>query len=369
MDMWLAGITPRGEFDPSRYPLEPDYSDPQAWAARPHTPGAAAFAPDGMEVIAPAEAKVDVFFVHPTTFVGTGNWNENISAPMEETRAGEIVAELIMPGQAGLFNGCSRMYAPRYRQATLAAFFKPGEDGRSALDLAYSDVVKAFRHYLEHDNKGRPFILAGHSQGTCHLMRLLAEDFDPVLKPQLVAAYLLGFKITAEAAKSFAHVATLAKGSADTGCFIAYDTFLEGIDALRQPDQAEHRYDSGWKPRGGKPVVAVNPVNWSTETSSNKAQHKGFGVVEVNNPALLAGLYMPGPDTALGLRATGMQGAVLPGVAAQISKDGFLEISLPEQNFMNVGIFGGNYHNRDVSLFYVNLRENAETRVAAFLQQ
>jgi len=368
MDMWLNGITPVMEFEPANEPAQPDYVNASHWAARPDTLGSAAFAPEGMEVIDPSAAKADVFFVHPTTYVGTANWNENVSAPMDTTRAGEIVAELIMPGQAGLFNGCCRMYAPRYRQATLAAFFKPGESGRSALDLAYGDVVRAFRHYLEHDNKGRPFFLAGHSQGACHLMRLLAEDFDVDLKPQLIAVYLLGFKVTAQAAASFAHISTPAKNGTEAASFIAFDSYLDGTDALAQSDQAEHRFASGWVPRGGKHVHSVNPVNWSVSASSGKDEHLGYGVVTVNNPALLAGLYMPGPDGALGLKATGLAGPVTPGVATYIDESGFLKIGLPEHDFMNMGIFGGNYHNRDVALFYMNLRINAEARVAAFMQ-
>ena len=363
MDMWLKGISPAAGFAP---PMAVDYSDANSWAARPGAMAAAAFAPPTQAAIDVADAAADVFFVHPTTYVGTTNWNEDISAPIQHTRAGEIVSELIMPGQAGLFNGCCRLYAPRYRQATLAAFFMPGGDGRAALDLAYEDVVRAFRHYLKHDNKGRPFILAGHSQGTCHLMRLLAEDFDKALKPQLVAAYLLGFKVTSEAAARFAHISTPACDALEPASFIAFDSYLEGTDALNQSDQAEHRFSEGWTARAAKKVHGINPVNWSTKIPSQKADHMGFGIVAVNEPSLLAGLYMPGPDKALGLRATKMVAPVTPGVATHIDEHGFLKIGLPEQNFMNVGIFGGNYHNRDVALFYMNLRANAEARVAAF---
>ena len=363
MDMWLGGISPAVDFAP---PVEADYGLVDSWAVRPDNMAAAAFAPDGHSVINAADAAADVFFVHPTTYVGTANWNEDISAPMQQTRAGEVVAELIMPGQAGLFNGCCRIYAPRYRQASLAAFFKPGDNGRAALDLAYEDIVRAFRHYLEHDNKGRPFILAGHSQGTCHLMRLLAEDFDEALKPQLVAAYLLGFKVTEEAAALFSHISTPASDALEPGSFIAFDSFLDGTDALKQSDQAEHRFSEGWTARAGKKIHAINPVNWSTSLKSSKGEHMGFGVVTVNEPALLAGLYTPGPDRALGLKALKLAAPVTPGVATSIDEHGFLKISLPDQAFMNAGIFGGNYHNRDLALFYMNLRANAEARVAAF---
>ena len=363
MDMWIKGITPAIDYAP---PAAADYFEAQSWAARPYAMAAAAFVPEGQTAKDAAGAVADVFFVHPTTYVGTDNWNEDISAPIQQTRAGEIVSELIMPGQAGLFNGCCRIYAPRYRQASLAAFFMPGDNGRAALDLAYADVVRAFCHYLEHDNEGRPFILAGHSQGTCHLMRLLAEDFDEALKPQLVAVYLLGFKVTEEAAARFAHISAPARAALEPGSFIAFDSFLDGTDALNQSDQAEHRFAEGWTARAGKKVHSVNPVNWSTSLPSHKDEHMGFGVVAVNEPSLLAGLYMPGSDAALGLKATKLVAPVRPGVATYIDEFGFLKVGLPDQNFMNMGIFGGNYHNRDVALFYMNLRANVEARVTAF---
>jgi len=368
IDLWLNAIEPGEAFKSISNPPEPNYNEGSAWAARPENMVGASMVPEGATAIAPDYAKADVFYVHPTTYVGTANWNADISAPMADMRACEMVAELIMPGQAGVFNGCCRVFAPRYRQASLHAFFRPCESGRSALDLAYLDVVRAFQYYLENDNKGRPFILAGHSQGTSHLIRLLSEDFSLNLKPQLIAAYLIGFKVTEEKAASFAHIVRPAKAADDHGVFIAYDSFLDGVDACNQADGAEHWVPSGWRKRFGKPVFGINPVNWSATQASLKTDHKGMGIVQVNDPALLPGLFLPGPDAGVGLKAEGLKAPITPGVAAHVDESGFLKISLPEQSYVNQGIFGGNYHNQDISLFYMNLRENVETRVASFLQ-
>ena len=365
-ELWLGGIMPTRTFAANGVPPLPDYGDQANWAALPQAMGAAAMVPEGQSAIDPAVAEADVFYVHPTTYVGTGNWNEDISGPASATRAGEIVDHLVIPGHASLFNGCCRIFAPRYRQATLAAFFRPGQDGRAALELAYSDVARAFQYYINHENAGRPFILAGHSQGCALLMRLLAADFDPLLKPRLIAAYLLGYKVTSEVAASFSHVVTLAEGRDDTGVFISYDSFLDGVDAFRQSDHAEHWLPSGWAARAGKDAVSVNPVNWSRTKPSALAEHAGFVMPVVNRPELVPALYMPGPDQSMGIKCTGLLGPALPGVAAHIDAHGFLKVSLPEQKFMNEGIFGGNYHNRDVALFYMNLRANIERRVRSF---
>jgi len=365
-ELWLGGIMPACSYAANNVPPAPDYADAGSWAATPTNPAGSAFVPAGHTATGATSAKADVFYVHPTTSVGTVGWNADISGPAAATRASEIVDHLIMPGQASLFNGACRVFAPRYRQAVLAAFFVPGPDGRAALDLAYSDVARAFAHYLTHENDGRPFILAGHSQGCALLMRLLAEGFDTALRPQLVAAYLLGYKVTDEAVASFAHVVTPAEGASDTGIFVAYDSFLDGTDAHRQPDYAEHWLPSGWKARAGQNVISINPVNWSRSKASTASAHAGFGVVTVNKPNLLAALYMPGSDDGVGLEATGLSGPVMPGVAVSIDMHGYLKISLPEQSFMNAGIFGGNYHNRDLALFYMDLRANVVTRVEAF---
>lgn len=367
MALWLEGIAPASNYDLRTVPRAPDYQDTSFWAATPRALGAARMTPLGETRIDPEFAEADVFYVHPTTYVGSSNWNEDISVPMAETRSGEMVAELIMPGHASLFNDCCRIYAPRYRQANLTAFFTPNDSGRSALDLAYTDVVAAFRHYMAVENNGRPFFLAGHSQGTAHLMRLLAEDFDPNWKHQLIATYLLGFKVTAEKAASFAHVATPAAGANDRGVFVAYDCFLEGVDALNQADGAEHRFAGGWRPRGRQSVIGLNPVNWSGKTLSDVSEHSGFGVVQLEDPSMLPKLFFGGDNTPFGLKAKALKAPIKPGVAASVDAHGFLKISLPEQAYMNDGIFGGNYHNRDIALFYMDLRKNIQGRLVAFL--
>jgi hypothetical protein len=367
IDLWLDGIEPKLTFSVAENPPGPDYASAHSWAACPENMGKAAFAPDDETAIDPSLAVADVFYVHPTTYVGEGNWNADVSGPMHATRADEIVAEMIMPGHASLFNGCCRIYAPRYRQANLAVFFRPGNNGRAALDLAYSDVARAFEYYITHENQGRPFFLAGHSQGCALLKRLLAVGFEPHLKDKLIAAYLLGFKVTKEAAESFSHIAVAANNESDAGVFVAYDTFLEGIDAVAQRDYAETWLPTGWQARMGKNILGINPVNWSPVERSAVGEHLGYGIVEVNDPALLPHLYLAGPDDGVGLRGEALVAPLTPGVAAKVDAHGFLKISKPSQDFMNAGVFGGNYHNKDVSLFYMNLRRNIEARVTAFV--
>eukprot|EP01047_Picozoa_sp_COSAG01_P083779 COSAG01_NODE_17679_length_1132_cov_1.120039_1_plen_74_part_10 len=74
----------------------------------------------------------------------------------------------MMGGQASAFTSVCRIYAPKYRQAAIAAYGLPAEQAEVVFGTAYSDVAAAFRHYIEQHNRGRPFILASHSQGGHH---------------------------------------------------------------------------------------------------------------------------------------------------------------------------------------------------------
>ena len=99
-----------------------------------------------------------------------------------------------MSQNASVFNSTCRIFAPRYRQATLSSFLDVDtESGRRAMDGAYADVRAAFQHYLSFQNQGRPFLIASHSQGGWHAIRLLQEFVEAKpLAEKFVAAYCLG---------------------------------------------------------------------------------------------------------------------------------------------------------------------------------
>ena len=101
--------------------------------------------------------------------------------------------ESMMANMASASNGCCDVYAPRYREANIFAYF--GEAGRreEVLNFAYQDVKRAFEYFLGHNNAGYPFVLASHSQCTHHAMRLLKEIIDPSdISHRMVAAYTIG---------------------------------------------------------------------------------------------------------------------------------------------------------------------------------
>jgi hypothetical protein len=164
-------------------------------------------------------APIDCFYVYPTVSQETAG-NADMTAGPEETRAAGA--------QFALFAGVCRPFAPLYRQTTLGAM--RGASGGGDSELAYADVRAAWRSYLEHDNKGRGVVLVGHSQGSFHLTRLIAEEIDG--KPAqrlLVSAMLLGGRAQVPTGKdvgaSFKHV-PLCRRADQAGCFIGYSSYL-----------------------------------------------------------------------------------------------------------------------------------------------
>ena len=112
---------------------------------------------------------------------------------------------------------------PRYRQAHLRSISASIlAAALAAFELAYQDIRNAFKYYLEHYNNGRPIVIASHSQGTTHALRLLKEFFDQSpLKEKLVAAYLVGMYIPEN---YFSHL-TICRDPSQTNCFCGWRTY------------------------------------------------------------------------------------------------------------------------------------------------
>lgn len=116
-------MTPSTPFDERLTPPPPDYDDPGSWSALPDREDAADAVPDGHPGVDQRSAKVDVFYVHPTSAVGSA-WN----ASTTDATINDGTDRLSTGIQATAFNGCCAIYAPRYRQANGSAFFRPSPE-------------------------------------------------------------------------------------------------------------------------------------------------------------------------------------------------------------------------------------------------
>jgi hypothetical protein len=145
-------------------------------------------------------------------------------------------AELnVIRQQFARFASKCRPYAPMYRQVTLAGLRAMMGSGRTVLDrgLAYDDVRDAWRYYLEHDNKGRGFVLIGHSQGSFVLAELIRQEIDgKPAQSRMVSAILLGMTLAVPRGKdvggAFQHV-PLCHAASQTGCVITYASFRSTV--------------------------------------------------------------------------------------------------------------------------------------------
>ena len=114
--------------------------------------------------------EIDVFFVHPTLYFKGEQWNADI----DDKQLNKEIGNSAIKNQASVFLGIANIYAPHYRQMHIQSYYDL-ENGLQAFEVAYLDVKNAFMYYWENNNNGNKFIIAGHSQGTNHIERLLKE--------------------------------------------------------------------------------------------------------------------------------------------------------------------------------------------------
>ena len=338
-------LKPEHSFAAAPPPAAPDYSQPSSWAALPDRSDAADVLPAGDVQDRQASAEVDVFFVHPTTFFGTGSWNQ----PLDDTSTNRLTDTFVLRGQASAFNSCCRIYAPRYRQATIYSFMDNSGSGKSALQLAYEDVERAFDYFIEHYNQGRPFILAAHSQGSLHLRTLLEKRITgTALHERLVAAYPIGFGIDREALAIAVPDVPVCDSAEQIGCLVTWNAV---------GPQADKWGDTGKS-------ICVNPLTWRTDGAAADASLNIGGVAYAGTfEGTLADVKGVPQDFA------DAKPILETGVADAQCVDGMLLVKEVHSKYYAARPMGrDNYHIYDYNLFHMNLRKNVEQRVAKYLE-
>jgi hypothetical protein len=207
---------------------------------------------------ASTDSAFDCFYVYPTVSTESSD-NADL-----RVQAAEVNAAM---AQASRFSTVCRVWAPMYRQVTLAALVKGAGTDPQAIAIAYDSLLSAWRDYLAHDNHGRPIIFIGHSQGAAMLIRLLESqvDPDPAVQARTVVAILAGGNVTVPTGQTvgatFRHL-PLCTATAETGCVIAYSTFpgQPPADSLfGRPGQGVS-LQSGQTATEGLEVACVNPA-------------------------------------------------------------------------------------------------------------
>lgn len=228
--------------------------------------------------------------------------------------------EIEMKGVAEYMADGNNFYSPHYRHITLDSWATLNEDtiNRRYHDVSFVDVRNAFDLYMNERNNGRPFILAGFSQGgksVVELMKILTSE----QREKLVAAYVLGYKVTPDDIAAAPWI-NAARGADDTGVTICYNSV------------SDVRYV---KPVVSAPnVMCINPVNWLTDATP--------ATLNDTITVTLSSEYKV-------LVVEGYDGSALPNIL----------------DILNTG----DYHGVEPWLYSECLRDNFHTRIKSFKKQ
>ncbi len=204
-------------------------------------------------------SKFDCFYVYPTV---SSELTGNSDLKVQPAETAVAVA------QASRFSTQCRVFAPMYRQVTLATLVtQPLLAVTTDAQIAYQSLLAGFDDYLAHENDGRPIVFIGHSQGAAMLIRLLAHvvDGNAALRHRLILAIILGGDVEVKTGSltggSFAHI-PLCSHANEAGCVIAYSSFPSEPPATALFGRVGQgvALQSGQSGTAGLQVACVNPA-------------------------------------------------------------------------------------------------------------
>ena len=294
-----------------------------------------------LSIPAPVMA-VDVFYLYPTCWQKVDSTASNICDIDNASMLAGAPPEFAR--QATAFETYANVFAPYYRQADANYTLSLPEDQREKVigGIPTSDAVAAFGYYIQHYNQGRPFILAGHSQGSNVLIHLLSGYMrdNPEVYQRMIAAYVIGYPVTATYLTNNPHL-KFARGPDDTGVIISYNTQAPSVVPPHNPVVST--------------IVGlvINPITW-TRTESEATTAEGLGSIM---PDSLTSKFQPVPQYA--------------DARVDINK-GVLICTSADSNelYKYTKPFGkGVYHSFDYPFYFFNIRANAQNRADKFLRK
>lgn len=301
-----------------------NYDNLKNWASHPWIKDNADSIPNDLTNKEIIDSVADVFFIHPTTYTQNDfiEWNADIN----NTELNQKTDNTTILYQASVFNKRCRIFAPRYRQAHIKAFYIDQDTANVFFNIAYDDIKNAFEYYLEHYNNGRPIIIASHSQGTKHAGRLLKEFFEnKQLKKQLICAYIIGMPIPE---KYFSDLPPCTDEH-QTGCFVGWRTYKNG-------------YVPEFVKREKFKSIVVNPLTWK--------MNEDYVSMKLNRGGVLKNFNKIVPKV----------------VDAKIN--GNILWSCKPNVFGKMFFTAKNFHIGDINLFYMNIRENVDVRIKSYME-
>ena len=300
-----------------------DYSDKNNWMKLPEI-----------------TKNVDTIYIYPTEYEDDSEGAPTFADINEKSMREPAQETYLMQGTA--YEDSTNVFVPYYRQVNMAAAGKmTGEELDAAFrSLPQKDVFAALDYYFENLNGGRPFILAGHSQGSAIQSLVLAEYMKahPEYLKRMIAAYVIGYSITGDYLKANPHL-KFAEKTDDTGVIVSWNT--EGPANVGKKNVVVLPGE-----------VSINPLNWKRdETYASEAQNLGGYIYNEKTGKLE--MVPNAADAQLNLK----RGVV-------ITKTKALE------PISGTTVFGpASYHNGDYALYYNNIKDNVAKRIAAYLSK
>ena len=290
----------------------------------------------------------DTFYVYATEYIlgsmapGAPDYADMNNKEMLEGAASEYALH------ASAYADSTNVFMPYYRQVGLryagVVWKRDGIFDAAVAEGPYGDIVAALDYYFQNFNNGRPFIIAGHSQGSAIVKMVLKKYFveHPDYYRRMIAAYPIGYAFTKDEFKAFPHM-KFASGECDTGVIITWNT--EG------PKNREVNADTCVLQPGS---MSINPLNWKLDDTYAPASlnlgslfpNEKTGELEIQDRGADAQVF---PDR--GVVVTHAPGEAMTEEAAKVSAEFF-------------GPDGR--HGEDYALFYNNIKDNVAKRVAAY---
>jgi hypothetical protein len=311
----------------------PDYANSANWLSLPSSTA--------------AKKKVDVFYLSDTTYQKPNANSPNIGSVNDPDM--QKGAKAALSRTAAAFEPVANIYAPYNRQVD--AMYKKSlpiaEQNKLEDGIPTSDAMAAFDYYVKHYNNGRPYILAGHSQGSNLLANILSSFMkkNPKVYKRMIAAYVIGYSITPGYLAQNPHL-KFAEGSSDTGVIVSYNTeapVVDGTNPVTLP--------------GG---IAINPITWTRSEELATAEQN------------LGGILLNKQGYAV-LDKEGNPVRVPHYADAQVNKArGVVICSTADVNLLSPGnalLPKGVYHSFDYPFYYFDIRANAADRVAHYFKK
>ena len=298
-----------------------------------------------------ADKEVDTFFVYPTVYINPAPDAPTI-VPVEDEMYREAV-QVHFNEAPQAFIDLTNLYEPYYRQSNLSAIgaLDQYEFMEYQMQEQRTDVYAALDYYFENYNDGRPFILAGHSQGSMMLKIALRDYFQEHTDylERMVAAYVIGYAITTDDLE-FNPALKFAEGPDDTGVIVSWNT--EG---------PENKHEGNITVM--KNAISINPLNWKRdETYAPVSENKGDRLPVVKENEFLPSEFEP--------QRPGRADAKL-----DVERGVVVCTTLPERYVTPIDPSSGNLfgpaslHLIDYTAYWDNLRENVQTRMKAYLSR